>query len=142
MIKYDVNTFGGIIMNNYSQTLLRFSAIFAVIGAILGAHMAGAGSFAFRPIHAHILVVGWLSLFAWAVYYKVFYKKESTLANIHVWSAIIGSIGLTVGMWLQFLNPLPLPSAVNLILYIAGGTILLISYVIFLILTFTHKADN
>lgn len=142
MINHDVKFFGGIIVNNYSQTLLRFSAIFAVVGAVLGAHMAGAGSFAFRPIHAHILVVGWLSLFAWAVYYKVFYQKESMLAKIHVWSAIIGSIGLTVGMWLQFLKPLPLPGAVNLILYIAGGTILLLSYVIFLILTFTHKTNN
>ena len=25
-------------MNNYSRTLLRFSALFALIGAILGAH--------------------------------------------------------------------------------------------------------
>jgi len=129
-------------MNNYSQTLLRFSALFAVIGAVLGAHMAGAGSFAFRPIHAHILVVGWLSLFAWAVYYKVFYKQESTLAKLHVWTAIIGSIGLTVGMWFQFLQPFNLPSTFNLIFYIAGGTVLLISYICFFILTLIHKPTN
>lgn len=63
-------------MHNYSKVLLRFSALFAVIGAFLGAHMAGAGSLAFRPVHAHILVVGWLSLFAWAVYYKVFSREK------------------------------------------------------------------
>ncbi len=123
--------------NNYSQTLLRFSAIFGAIGAFLGAHMAGAGSFAFRPVHAHILVVGWLSLFAWAVYYKVFYHKVSALAKLHVWSAIIGSIGLTIGMWFQFLQPFGLPKTFNLIFYIVGGTILLISFFLFLILTFT-----
>lgn len=129
-------------MNNYSQTLLRFSALFAVVGAVLGAHMAGAGSYAFRPIHAHILVVGWLSLFAWAVYYKVFYKQDSMLAKFHVWTAIIGSIGLSVGMWLQFLNPFNLPDVVTLILYIAGGTILLISYICFFILTLIHSEKN
>lgn len=129
-------------MNNYSQTLLRFSAIFALIGAFLGSHMAGAGSLAFRPIHAHILVVGWLSLFAWAVYYKVFYRKISRLARFHVWSAIIGSIGLTVGMWFQFVNPLHLPNGFTLILYIVGGTILLISYILFLILTFVHHEKS
>lgn len=129
-------------MNNYSQILLRFSALFAVIGAVLGAHMAGAGSFAFRPIHAHMLVVGWLSLFAWAVYYKVFYQTDSGLAKLHVWTAIIGSIGLTVGMWFQFLQPFNLPSAFNLIFYIAGGTILLISYICFFILTLIHKDES
>ncbi|MFA8438505.1 hypothetical protein [Pueribacillus sp. YX66] len=124
-------------MNNYSQTLLRFSALFAVIGAFLGAHMAGAGSLAFRPIHAHILVVGWLSLFAWAVYYKVFYRKVSTLAKLHVWSAIIGSIGLTIGMWMQYFQPFGLSETFNLIFYIVGGTILLVSFFLFLFLTLT-----
>lgn len=129
-------------MNNYSRILLRFSALFAVIGAILGAHMAGAGSYEFRPIHAHILVVGWLSLFAWAVYYKVFYPKVSMLAKLHVWSAIIGSIGLTAGMWLQFLKPFNLPDVFTLIFYIAGGTILLISFILFFLLTLLHHEKN
>jgi|SRR5690625_1414589 len=129
-------------MNNYSQILLRFSALFAVIGTVLGAHMAGAGSLAFRPIHAHILVVGWLSLFAWAVYYKVFFKKVSQLAGFQVYSAIIGTIGLTVGMWLQYLKPFNFPSGVSLIFYIGGGTILLFSYVAFLLLTLIHKESN
>lgn len=129
-------------MNDYSQTLLRFSALFAVIGAFLGAHMAGAGSLVFRPIHAHILVVGWLTLFAWAVYYKVFYKKASTLARLHVWSAIIGSIGLTVGMWFQYLKPFNLPEIFTLIFYIVGGSILLISFIFFFVLTITYNQDS
>src|SRR5699024_2901593 len=113
-------------------------ALFAVIGSFLGAHMAGAGSFAFRPIHAHVLVVGWLSLFAWAVYYKVFYSKDSMLARFHVWSAIIGSIGLSVGMWLHYLNIFNLPKTVTLIFYIVGGTVLLFSFILFLLLTLIH----
>lgn len=129
-------------MNNYSKILLRFSALFSVIGAFLGAHMAGAGSYAFRPIHAHILVVGWLSLFAWAVYYKIFYLKQSLLARLHVWTAIIGSIGLTAGMWLQFLKPFNLPDVFSLIFYIAGGSILLISFVFFLILTLVQGNES
>ncbi len=126
-------------MNNYSRLLLRFSAIFAVIGAMIGAHMAGAGSYAFQPVHAHILVVGWLSLFAWAVYYKVFYQEASTLAKFHVWSAIVGSIGLTAGMWLRFLEPFNLPGTFTLIVYIAGGSILLLSFILFLLLAFRLK---
>ncbi|RFA33389.1 hypothetical protein CAI16_14675 [Virgibacillus dokdonensis] len=128
-------------MNRYSKTLLRFSAIFAVIGAFIGSHMAGAGGYEFRTVHAHILVVGWLTLFAWAVYYKIFMPANKKLAALHVWTAIIGAIGLTAGMWLYYLRPFNFNETVITILFIVGGTILLISFAIFLILTFL-KTEN
>lgn len=123
----------------YSILLLRFAAGFGVIGALLGAHMAGAGSYAFRPIHAHILVAGWLSLFAWAVYYKVFKPTTPILAKVHVWSAIIGSVGLSVGMWLYMVRPFELPDVALLIVYIGGGVTVLISYIVFFFMTLFNK---
>lgn len=119
---------------NYSKLLLVTSAIFGLIGAIMGAHMAGAGSYAFKPIHAHMLVLGWLTLFSWAIYYQVFKPKNKVLMAWHAWSAIIGSIGLTVGMWLYFLNPFSFPISMNLVFYIVGGMAVVISFIFFLIL--------
>lgn len=126
-------------MNKNSLILLRFAGIFGVIGAIMGAHMAGAGSYAFRPIHAHILVVGWLSLFAWAVYYKVFQTKQTVLTKVHVWSAIIGSVGLSIGMWLYMVKPFDLPEGLTLILYIGGGVALLVSFIVFFFITLFYR---
>jgi len=125
-------------MNQYSKILLRFSAIFALIGAFIGSHMAGASTFEFLSVHAHILVVGWLSLFAFAVFYKVFVPANKKLAAFHVWTAIIGSIGLTVGMWFRYVGPFGIDKggSFSLIFFIVGGTILLISFVAFLLLTF------
>ncbi|MBS4208338.1 hypothetical protein [Bacillus sp. FJAT-50079] len=123
-------------MNGKNIVLIRFSAIFAVVGTVLGAHMAGAGSYAFRPIHAHILIVGWLSLFVWGVYYSIFTIKVKKIANWHTWTAIIGSIGLTFGMWLNVLQPFSISAGLSLVIYIAGGVTLLISFVLFLITTF------
>lgn len=101
--------------------------------------MAGAGSYAFRAIHAHILVVGWLSLFAFAVFYALFaIPKTSKLATFHVWSAIIGSFGLTAGMWMYFLKPGALPETFTLIFYIVGGTILMISFILFALMTLAY----
>ncbi|WP_017753726.1 hypothetical protein [Calidifontibacillus oryziterrae] len=125
-------------MNN-SKLLLRFAGLFGVIGAILGAHMAGAGSYAFRPVHAHILVVGWLSLFAWSVYYKVFQTSQTLLTKLHVWTAIIGSVGLTVGMWLYMVKPFDLPQGLTLTFYIGGGVALLSSYILFFLLTMLYR---
>lgn len=125
-------------MNHYSKFLLRFSALFALLGAFLGSHMAGAGGFEFLTVHAHILVVGWLTLFAWSVYYQVFTPANKTLSRLHVWTAIIGTIGLTGGMWFRYVGPFGIDTTgvFSLIFFIVGGTILLISFLLFLILTF------
>ncbi|ADU29552.1 hypothetical protein [Evansella cellulosilytica] len=119
---------------NYTKLLLVTSAIFGVIGVGIGAHMAGSMSYAFRPIHAHMLVLGWLTLFGWAIYYKVFQPKSKRLMAWHAWSAIIGAIGLIVGMWFYVLNPLSLPSTFNLIFYIVGGMSVVLSFILFLIM--------
>jgi len=130
-------------MNKYSNLLLKVAAIFGLLGAVLGGHMAGSGSYAFRPIHAHILVVGWLTLFAWAVYYRLFQPENRILAGLHVYAAIIGSVCLTGGMALYNFRPEFLPASVETAIYIGGGAILLLSFVFFCLLTFTQgKKEN
>ncbi|ARK32006.1 hypothetical protein [Halalkalibacter krulwichiae] len=122
---------------NRTKILLRFSAIYAVIGIFIGSHMAGAGSYLFRAIHAHILLVGWLSLFAFAAFYALFsIPKTSRLANYHVWTALIGSFGLTFGMWMHYFQPAWAPETFSLIFYIVGGSILMASFMLFAVMTF------
>lgn len=122
-----------------TKLLIRMSAIYGAIGAILGSHMAATSGYLFRPIHAHILVVGWLSLFAFAMYYRVFtIPKKSILATVHVWSAVLGSLGLTIGMWLYNVKPMEGLETFNLLFYIIGGTILLICFIVFFIMVFVQ----
>lgn len=120
----------------WSLRLVRVGALFGLLGAYLGSHMAGVGSYAFRPIHAHILLVGWLSLFGYGLFYKLYKIKSPKLVAIHGWSAIIGAFGLTSGMYLQFIYPFQVNENIALITYIVGGTILLISFAIFVLVTF------
>ena len=103
-------------MNNPVKLLLVFSGVFGLIGSVMGAHMAGSGSYALRPIHAHILVVGWLSLFSWSIFYKVFEVKYNALSKFHVWSAIIGTTGLVLGMFLTNVVSFNLKASVTVIL--------------------------
>lgn len=128
--------------SKWSLRLIRIAAIFGFIGTILGSHMAGAGSYAFRPIHAHILLVGWLSMFAWGVFYKVFKVRANKLIVAQGWTAIIGAIGLTAGMWLQFLKPFNVNDLFSLLFYIIGGSILLISFALFVVITFLTEKEG
>ncbi|MCG7343851.1 hypothetical protein MHZ92_06880 [Sporosarcina sp. ACRSL] len=126
----------------WSLRLIRISAIFGLIGTFLGSHMAGAGSYAFRPIHAHILLVGWLSVFAWGVFYKIYIVRAKKLVTLHGWTAIIGSIGLTAGMWLQFMKPFGVNETFALIFYIVGGSVLLISFALFVLVTLMVQKEG
>lgn len=131
-------------MKKYSKVLLRFSAFFALLGAFLGSHMAGSDSLQFTSVHAHILVVGWLSLFAFSVFYKVFTPAKTILVPLQVWSAIIGAIGLTTGMWFRYVGPFGIDTrgTFSLIFFIVGGSILLLSFIFFAILTFMKSEDE
>lgn len=126
----------------WSKRLIRLAAIFGLIGAVLGSHMAGAGSLAFRPVHAHILVVGWLSLFAWGIYYKVYCIKAEKLMSIQGWCAMIGATGLSLGLWFQYLQPFGDVKAIILPVYIGGGVILLVSFFLFVIITFLGEKEE
>ncbi|EZH67399.1 hypothetical protein DH09_05570 [Bacillaceae bacterium JMAK1] len=118
---------------SYWKVLLIASALFGLYGAGMGAHMAGAGSPSLRPIHAHVLVLGWLSLFAWSVFYKVYRPKQKWLSRIHVVSAIAGSFLLTFGMWLYFESPFNLSEGITLAAYIIGGVFVVVSFFTFVV---------
>lgn len=126
---------------SYSKLLLVTSAVYGVIGAAMGGHMAGAGSPALQPVHTHILSVGWLTLFAWAIYYKVYRPERSLLSRVQVWTAMAGSVGLTAGMYLYLLNPFQTPALFNLLFFIIGGSILVVSYFLFFILAIKSPND-
>lgn len=126
-------------MKNPVKILLVAAGLFGLIGSVMGAHMAGSGSYALRPIHAHILVVGWLSLFSWAVFYKAFNVRYNGLAKFHVWTAIIGTTGLVLGMFVNNVASLGLPDVFTLILYIGGGVTLLISFITFFVQTLLYQ---
>ena len=126
----------------WSLRLIRIAAVFGLLGTVLGSHMAGSGSYAFRPVHAHILLVGWLSMFAWGIFYKSYKVKAQKLISVQGWTAIIGATGLSAGMWLQFLEPFGENKALSLPLYIGGGSILLLSFVLFAVITFTVKPNT
>lgn len=121
---------------NWSIRLIRLAAIFGFIGTFLGSKMAGNMDYALKPVHAHVLLVGWLSVFAWGIFYKVYTVRFKKLVTIHGWLAILGSIGLTLGMWMYNLNPFNLNETFVMIFFIFGGSLLLFAFMLFIAITF------
>ena len=62
--------------------------------------------------------------------------RAKKLVTLHGWTGVIGAIGLTTGMWLQFMKPFNVNETLALIFYIVGGTVLLVSFALFAVITF------
>lgn len=125
----------------WSLRLIQFSAIFGFLGTYLGSHMAGQMDYALRPIHAHILLVGWLSVFAWGIFYRVYTIKYKKLVAFHSILAMVGAVGLTAGMWMYNLNPFNLSDTLVLVLFIVGGSLLLLAFLLFAVITFLTEKE-
>ncbi len=98
--------------------------------------MSGNMDYSLRPIHAHILLVGWLSVFAWGIFYKVYTIKYKRLVPIHSILGILGALGLTVGMWMYNINPFNLNETFVMVFFIVGGSLLLLAFLLFVPITF------
>ncbi len=123
-------------MNTYSKWLLRIAAIYALIGALIGSDLAGRKDYTMVPAHAHILVVGWLTLFAYGIFYYVF-KNISMVktAKVQAWTSIIGGGLMPMGMLLYY----KAESTATLLAFIIPAAILLLAIFLFVILLFFDK---
>lgn len=75
---------------------LRIATIYLVVGACLGLFMGVTMNFALRPVHAHVLVAGWLSLALIGLIYSVYPRSSVTrLATAHFW---LHNLGLPIYM--------------------------------------------
>ena len=123
-------------MNNYSKWLMRIAAIYAMIGALMGSDLAGRGDYTMVPAHAHILVVGWLTLFVYGIFYYVF-KNISMVrtAKVQAWTSIIGGGLMPMGMLLYN----KAESTATLLAFIIPASVLLLAIFLFVVLLFFDK---
>ena len=72
-------------------TFLRWATLYFVIGVALGNYMAAAPDFTLRPVHAHVSLLGWVSLALAGLIYKAYPAAATTrLAQAHFWIMVAG----------------------------------------------------
>jgi hypothetical protein len=83
-----------------------FVAILAgLVGMGLGIHMGLAHDFTLMPVHAHVNLLGWASLFLYGLYYRVEPAAEATaLAVVHFALAVAGVVLMTGGLTFMLLG--------------------------------------
>ncbi len=77
---------------------------YAILGVILGIYMAKTHNHSQLPTHAHIMLLGFVTSFIYAVAYKLWITETSCkkLAAAQFWTHQIGTPGLTIGLFLLY----------------------------------------
>ncbi len=123
-------------MIKYSKWLMRISAVYALIGAMLGSDIAGRKDYAMVPGHAHILVVGWLTLFAYGIFYYLFREiGMKKTAVLQAWTSIIGGGLMPISMLIYYKSE----NTLTMIVFISSASILLLAIILFVVLLFFDK---
>jgi cbb3-type cytochrome oxidase subunit 1 len=107
---------------------IQIAVIYLVIGGIMGLGMGISSNFSLVPVHAHVLLAGWLSLAMAGVVYHLYPAAATTrLAKAHFW---LHNIGLPIFM--GALAAMLLSGNQGLTPLVAiGGTTLLVALVLF-----------
>ena len=82
-----------------SALSFQAAVLFVIAGMIWGITMAISDDHSAMPAHAHLNLLGWVSLFLFGIYYKLHPSLEdakSAMAQVWIW--IIGTIVLAVGV--------------------------------------------
>ena len=86
-----------------SSLSFRAAVLFVIAGMIWGIIMAISENHSAMPAHAHLNLLGWVSLFLIGTYYRLNPTLErSGAAMVQVWTWIAGTVVLTVGVGLIF----------------------------------------
>ena len=53
-----------------SNAFLRLAVLFALIGVGIGYYMGATHNFVAAPVHAHVNLLGWVSMFLYGLFYR------------------------------------------------------------------------
>jgi hypothetical protein len=81
---------GQSIMARLSDRFLQLGVLFALTGMGLGVWMGATENFQLAPVHAHINLLGWVSMLIYGLVYRVVPQAtEGKLPVIHFWLAVL-----------------------------------------------------
>ncbi len=84
-----------------SSVSFQAAVLFVLVGMVWGLQMAISGDHSAFPAHAHINLLGWVSLFLFGIFYHLHPALDGTrVALVQVWIWIVGTAVLGVGVGL------------------------------------------
>lgn len=124
-------------MNTISLKFIRCAVVYGLIGMCLGIYMAASNHHDQGPTHAHLNLLGWVSMAIFGLVYRAFPSlAEGALPKVHFWIMNVGIIGMIAGLFLMFsghMEFVPLSAA--------SSIVVLIGMLVFAFIVYRGKSD-
>ena len=76
-------------MQNISGWFFRIAVLYLLAGVTLGIGMAASHNHGMMPVHAHLNLLGWVSMALFGTFYRLWPTAAgSRLARVHFWSFV------------------------------------------------------
>lgn len=125
-----------------SNRFLRLAVVFALIGMCLGYYMGVTEQFVAAPVHAHINLLGWVSMALYGLFYRVQPGAAlGRLPTVHFWVAVIGLLVFMPALTAKLLGSAGMQAAANIGLMV-GTTLTLASMFLFAVIVFRATGDR
>jgi cbb3-type cytochrome oxidase subunit 1 len=108
----------------------KLSSLTAVIGVSLGVYMGIASDHTLGPVHVHLNLIGWVSLFLFGLFYKFHPEALGGAAVVQVSMVTVGYIVMLVGLAGLLLTS----SGAFMPLAVVGSLLVWAGFLLFLIL--------
>jgi hypothetical protein len=129
-------------MRNTDRIFILSGAFCAVVGLSIGLWMVAVNDYSYRPIHAHINVLGWVTLAIYGIVYRIYpAMKASRLAFIHLLCSVSGVIFMILG-WLMFLENILVGSMTLVVIFRGGASLAIAGVVLFMINLWLNGIDD
>ncbi|MFC5406057.1 cytochrome-c oxidase [Cohnella soli] len=118
-----------------SRKMIAGAAVYLVIGALMGMGMSISENYALAPVHAHVNLLGWVSMALGGIVYHLFPSAAaSRLGKWHFWLHMIG-----IPIMMAGLTAMLLTENEALIPVVSVGSVMVVAGVIlFMINAFKH----
>ena len=118
---------------------LKIAAVYFFIAVCLGLVMGIIHNFSFTSVHAHLNLLGWVSMAIFGLIYFVYpHAAETKLAKTHFWLHNIGVPVMQGALFVMILTNHPATT----ILMIIGSLMVVIGTLLFVINIFTQIKAN
>ena len=129
-------------MRNIDRIFILTGALFAVLGMCIGLWMVAVNSFVYSKIHAHVNLLGWVTLAIYGIVYRIYpAMKDSPLALTHLVCSVAGVIFMNLGWWM-FLQNILVGTKTLVVIFRGGSALGILGVVLFLVIFWLNGKDK
>lgn len=115
-----------------SNIFMRAAILALICGVCLGMWMGHSQDFTLKSVHAHINLLGWVSMMIFGFFYRLFPAAATGWApRIHLTLWLVGFVGMVTGLTGLMLGQMMLLPAL-----LAGQVMVFVAILVFLVILF------